>query len=289
EISDRFTLETQARIDWYSGTELDWSGRLSGLYALDAGKRHVLRLSAAKAFRAPQISLREIRTNRVPLPSPPLPPGLFGVELRRGEDFENEETYSVEGGYFGRLSEEVTLRADFYQQWYTDLVGARVFDDPLGLGRTVAALENQGDATAHGIEIELAYAREGLRVSGWYAYNDFDLSEGPSQSVRAFLPARHKVGATARWRLDKRWTLIGNYRWSDTTQVDGVGNEEVGPNHRLDLAAAVNVMDGKGEIEFGVSDLLNRTEDAVRTIGTTGGAEFETPGRTLFVRFQIRF
>ena len=35
----------------------------------------------------------------------------------------NEETYSVEAGYYARLTDELTLRADIYHQWYQDLVG----------------------------------------------------------------------------------------------------------------------------------------------------------------------
>ena len=91
EITDRLDIEAQIRGDWYSETQVDWSGRLTGLYALDDEDSHILRASVAKAFRAPFLSIREARGSRIPLPPPPFGPGGFGIVLEEAEDAQNEE------------------------------------------------------------------------------------------------------------------------------------------------------------------------------------------------------
>jgi len=96
KLSKRFTLESQLRGDWYSQTQTDWSARIAGLYSLDEGNRHIARLSAAKAFRAPLTTLREMYTERNPLPSPPLPPALYPGNHYYNEELKNQQTLSVE-------------------------------------------------------------------------------------------------------------------------------------------------------------------------------------------------
>ena len=52
-VTERTTFELQGRLDDYTGTETDWAGRVTVLRALDQNQRRVLRIGAARAFRAP--------------------------------------------------------------------------------------------------------------------------------------------------------------------------------------------------------------------------------------------
>ena len=166
EATERLTVESQLRGDYYSGTSADWSGRLTGMYGLDSEKRHILRISGAKAFRAPLPGIRDTKTHRLPLASPPLPPGLFGVNLVPTAGVTNEEIYSVEAGYFARFTDHLTLRADAYYHWYDDLVGTVVMNP--GSPIPEYTVYNNGGATSPGTEIELAYKAHRGGVSVWY-------------------------------------------------------------------------------------------------------------------------
>ena len=285
-VSDHLTLEGQARIDWYSETSIDWSGRLSAFVSLDDASKHVLRFSAAKAFRAPQSGLQQIATQRVPLPSPPTPPGTFGVVLRRAGELDNEEIWSLEVGYTGKLRDDLTLRIDSYYQRYQNLTGAATFTDPLDLGRTIATIDDLGSASAVGVETELRFKRDNVTLSAWYAFNEFDFRGDSLQNARAFQPARHKAGVTARVSLTDWLTAVVNYRFTGLTPVE-VFTKAVQPHHRLDLSLTTKIA-GSGELTIGVMDLFDETDIPIDTIGSNDFAA-ETPGRTLFVRVQLLF
>lgn len=285
DATDRLTLELQGRADWYSGTELDWSGRATGLLALDADKKHIARLSVAKAFRAPLLGIRELQTTRFPLPSPPFPPGLFATNLiEQPDDFENEQIYSLETGYTAQLADGWSLRADAYWQRYNRLIGAKTI--AMGVPpQTFFQLDNLSNAKAYGFETELAWTSESARLSLWYALNDFEV-EG-EETVRAFLPSRHKAGITGRLSLPDEWILNANYVYATTTNRSAEVDLPVPSFHRLDLTLSRPLFDGKGEVLIGVSDLLDETDLEVFGVGSISG--HETPGRTFFARLQLEF
>ncbi|MBY0309214.1 MAG: TonB-dependent receptor, partial [Phycisphaerales bacterium] len=157
QVSDRFALEGQFRFDNYSGTKADWSARIAALYALDADQKHVLRIAAAKAFRIPLVGIRDLATQRIPLPSPPAPPDTFGLTLLRPGDLDHERVYTVEAGYTGQLSEHADLRVNAYYNRYTDLVGVVTFNPAPFVG----TLDNLDGADAMGVESELTFKYNG--------------------------------------------------------------------------------------------------------------------------------
>jgi len=287
KASDDLIVEAQLRGDWYSETQCDWSSRLTGLYALDDDERHVVRLSGAKAFRAPLAVLRRGTQQHVPLPSPPFPPDLFGVNLTRPlKSLENEETWSVETGYTGKITKRLTVRTDAYYQRFEKLIGYRASPDPLALGRLFTAPANIDGANAYGAEVELALKDKDWKVSTWYAYNGFQPDQ-KVQTARAYLPAVHKVGVTGRLFLPNDWTLNANYRYTTTTSGHHLGALMVvkpGPTHRLDLTVAKKVLQGDGEVLLGVSDILNSTNDG--TVAASGAGGHDVLGRTFFLRLQ---
>lgn len=282
-VTNQLTLESQLRGDYYSGTSADWSGRFAALYALDTAKRHVLRASTAKAFRTPLPGLRDLFIQRQPLP-PPAPSGIYTVNLIPDESVKNEEIYSVELGYFTKLTDHLTLRTDVYYQWYADIVGT-VLTNPDSM-IPVYTIDNHGEAQAPGAEIELAYKTEQGGASVWYAYNGFERDE-PGVDVRAFDPSPNKFGASAYAVLDKNWTLTANYRWSDITPAFNVSGNNVPGSHRLDLTLARKFADGRGELLFGIKDIFDETRDTISGIGAFN--QHPTPGRELFVRVELKF
>jgi len=286
QTTDRLTIESQIRGDWYSETQTDWSTRLSALYALDGKKDHTLRFSFAKAYRSPLANLRETSTNRLSLAGMGFP-GFWAINALAPSDLDNEETWALEAGYTGKLTENLTLRADTYYQRFTKLIGYRITPDPLPLGRTFYQPDNIDGADSWGSEVELALERKNGKLSAWYAYNDFQ-EDIYKQLIRSYAPARHKVGLTGRLFLNDGWALNANYRYTGTTPV--VGDTmifDIGESHRLDLALAKQFAEGRGEFMVGVSDIFNNTNGPNFGIGQV--TSHETPGRTFFVATQLRF
>ena len=281
QVTDRLVLEGQLRGDWYSPVQSDWAGRATVLYAVDAKKNHVLRFSTAKAFRTPSYAIRESISTRYPLGG-----GLYGYNLLKADDLVNEESWSIEAGYTGKLAEGLTLRVDPYYQRFDKLISSRTLPDPLGWGRTIAVMDNIAGADAYGVECELAWVGKAGKLSAWYAYNGM-ATDQTNQSMRAFRPSPHKAGLSGRLFLPQGWTLNANYRYVDTTAKDETMQHGYGSFHRFDIGVAKEVFKGHGEVMIGVDDILNTTDGAVYEVGAITG--HETPGRTFFVRLQVSF
>ena len=286
QTTDRLTIESQIRGDWYSETQTDWSTRLSALYALDEKKDHTFRFSFAKAYRSPLANLRETSTNRISLAGMGFP-GFWAINALAPSDLDNEETWALEAGYTGKLTENLTLRADTYYQRFTKLIGYRITPDPLPLGRSFYQPDNIDGADSWGSEVELALERKNGRLSAWYAYNDFQ-EDIYHQLIRSYAPARHKIGLTGRLFLNDGWALNANYRYTGTTPVVGDTTIfDIGESHRLDLAVAKQFAAERGEFMVGVSDIFNNTNGPNFGIGQV--TAHETPGRIFFARLLLKF
>jgi outer membrane receptor protein involved in Fe transport len=280
-IDEEWTLESQVRADWYSETSLDWAGRAALLRSMGDEKEHVLRFALAKAFRTPQSGLRELGTERFPLGG-----GLFGINLIPANDIDNEELYSVEIGYTGKLREGLTLRADAYYQYYEDLTGVIILPEPAPtLGRLFFTVDNIGSARAWGAETELKYQRDKFTGSVWYTYNDFSF-DITGQNARAFRPARHKVGTTLRYQPNEWLTLSANYRY--TSDTPGTFTVDVEEHHRLDLSTSIHIRDLNAELQFGVTDLFDETDLIIFDQSSTSFAT-ESVGRSAFVQLNMSF
>lgn len=279
DVTDRLKLEGQFRGDWYSETHRDWSTRLTARYALDQARKHNLRFSFARAFRAPYLSTRNNQTSRV------YHSGL-GVHLLNVDStnsLDNEKTWSVEAGYSSQLAEGVVLRSDAYFQQFDDLIG---FENSPILPTTFTA-NNIDGADSWGVETELSLKNETGQLSLWHAYNDFQANQS-DQKVRSYLPAEHKAGINGRLFLENDFCINVNYRYTTTTGVAGENRIfPIGMTHRLDLALSKGFSNQRGEFMIGVSDLLNETQGPNYISG--GVTAYETPGRTFFARLQMRF
>ena len=281
EINDRWTLESQIRADWYSETQVDWAGRAALLHSLDSEKDHVVRFALAKAFRTPQTALRDLDSNRISLGG-----GLFGINFIPAVDIDNEELYSIELGYTGKLDDGLTLRADAYLQYYQDLTGAIILPEPAPVvGRSFFTIDKIGAARAWGFESELKYQRDRFSASLWYAYNDFEF-DLTTQNARAFLPAKHKIGSTLRYAPNDWLTLNANYRYTNTTPE--TFSSEVEQHHRLDLSATFAIEELHAELQIGVTDLLDQTDLRIFDQSATACAT-EVPGRTAFIQLHMEF
>ena len=283
--ADRWTVEAQARIDDYSGTGTDWSGRLSVLRSLDSLSQQVLRLSVARAFRAPTIGLRAGTASRFPIG-----PGLFGLRVLAPQDLDNEETWSLEAGYAISRS-GIQLRIDVYRQEFDDLIGFLTFERPFlpGVVLIDSQAANLSSADSHGASIEFTLDRRNARLSAWYTWNDFEVDD-PPQVLRAYLPAEHKAGLRYLLRMPSDWTLQTLYRYSSMTNPDpGVQLSPTNPVdsfHRLDLTMSKGWRE-RFEWTLGIEDIFNETELAIPGLGSF--TSNETPGRNAFIRAQWSF
>lgn len=274
EMTDRLTFENQIRTDWYSKTDLDWSLRSSVLYDLDENDRHVLRFSFARAFRNPSVGLRKAGAGYLN--------GLFNT-FRPAEDLVNEESWSLEAGYSGRFSKELSVNINSYYQRYENILG--VNNQTVG-AVTNSTFSNNGGATGYGAEIEVAVKNEKHKTSAWYAYNGLT-TDVYDEILRAGYPANNKAGLSTRLFLQNDFVFDAKYIYYDFIRQHGDIVADTPSNHRLDLNLSKKIADGNGEIMFGVSDLLNRTSGPSFDVGKF--TAHETPGRTFFVRLQLRF
>lgn len=290
QVTDRWTVEGQARYDWYSGTEGDFAGRLAVLRLLDPDGNHVLRFGAARSFRTPQSGVRdfELRTQEIEIPG--LPVRLFGLNFDRPGEVNNEQLYSLELGYAGKLTDNISLNSDLYYQRYYDLTGiAAELEPEPQVGRQFFSVGNVGNATAWGFETELKYQDESNSFAVWYAFNDLQFSSGV-ENVRAFAPAPHKVGLRARTHLTDALVLSANYRFMDQTPaIVAFGIPDIRDNHRLDITLAIKDPSSTVEILLGVADVFDETDTPINTQSNPFGDPLETPGQSFFARVQIEF
>jgi len=280
KLNDRLTFEGQVRTDHYSKTQTDWATRLSAIYSMDEDKNHVLRFSFAKAFRTPFTSPRKTLTGRIPVGG-----DLYAFNVVPAVGLDNEETYSLELGYTGKLTRNLKLRADTYYQRFDKLIGyTKTYVGVLPYHRPT----NIDGADSWGSEVELTLEGKPGKISAWYAYNDFR-EDASQQGIRSYVPAQHKAGLTGRLFLPDGWTFNANYKFTDTTRTLVLDTTllEADPSHRLDLTLAKEFAKGKGEFMIGVSDLLNKTNGPNFGIGQLSA--HETPGRTFFARAQFKF
>jgi len=276
ELSERLTLETQGRLDRYNESGTDWSMRMAGLYALDDEKNHVVRAGVARSFRTPGVMLRELRMTGLG--------GLFNV-IQNPRELHNESTYALEAGYVGKLSNRVMVRIDSYYQRMEHLLGSvNQMVGPVSYSN----FANLRGANAYGGEFELGYKKDRYNLSTWYAYNEL-VTDKNDDAIRAYFPARHKVGARYSYRLVNDWLFQANYIYNDAihTNASNSPSDDASVSHRLDLTFSRKLFDKKTDILFGVADVLNETSDPVYDVSYF--TSYETPGRMFFINILHRF
>jgi iron complex outermembrane receptor protein len=275
--SERLTLEVQGRIDRYSESQTDWSLRLSALYALDEEQKHILCTAFGRSFRAPGVMLRETTLQGMS--------GLFNI-LPLPEKLKNESVYALEGGYSGRLTEHIQLRADGYYQRMEKLIGSAVVSE-IGPIQNSAFFNIDG-ANAWGADVEITCQMNPITLSGFYSYSNIQTDQ-KTQNVRAYLPAKHKTGLRLRWTLNELWTLNLNYVYNSPIPLSDSDNPpgDIAENSRMDLTFRRKIWKGKGEWFLGVIDLLNETRKPLYDISYF--TSYETPGRTFFTQIQLHF
>lgn len=281
QFSKQLLFEGQFRGDYFSEGDVDWSGRASTIYGLDSLMRHVLRLSVAKSYRQPVGFVRDATYFSDPATSP------VRLQFSVDKGMVTEQAYSLESGYKWSIREDLRFKSDFYYMWYENLIGidSQFSFSAAGTPGYDLMVTNTGNAEGYGAELELEYRTGSLLWNIWYAYNGFE-TEMYRQSIRAFLPARNKVGVNVRWFLDANWTVNGQYAYTDEVEEDVSGNF-VAPVHNLDLSISRAFMSKKGELMLGVSDLLDKEYGPVPDLDQ--GIDHRIVGRTFFLRAQYTF
>lgn len=279
--SRQLAFESQLRVDYFSEGDVDWSGRFSSIYGVDTDMDHVLRLSAARSYRQPVGFIRNAVYDS--------PPGTLPFEqhYRVDSDMNPEEAWSLEAGYSWNMEAKLKLKVDIYYMWYKDLIGGKGKWGITSSGETAVFVDvtNTGDADGFGGEAQLEYQAGALLWTAWYGYSNFE-TEYPHQSIRAFLPAIHKIGLKFRWTIVESWTLNGQYVYADGVKED-ISDGSLSSSNYMDVTVAKSFFERKGEIMLGVKDLLNKDYDPLVGIDQTAGNII--PGRTFFARFQYTF
>jgi outer membrane receptor for ferrienterochelin and colicin len=279
-VTQRLTLEGQLRLDDYSETTTDWSGRFMALYAMDEQQNHIVRAGFARSFRAPSVGIRRASSNYL---QAPFIGSIFRTESPDGYELDNEGTYSLEAGYTGQLSDNFSINVDTYYQRMEDLAGARISRvGPV----TNSKIDNINGASSWGAEPSLTWQYKAVKITGWYAYNGFKTDEF-AQLTRSTFPSQHKAGLTGRYNLDNDWIFNANYAFQNSIHTYKTTAVDYHTSNRLDLTLSRKFAKGKGELMFGVMDVLNETSAAVFDSGNM--ASLETPGRTFFTRLQLHF
>jgi outer membrane receptor protein involved in Fe transport len=281
--TERLTLEGQLRLDNYSETTTDWSGRFTALYALDPQQNHVVRAGFARGFRSPSVATRRGHSSYLSM-QPYLPFYMFETVPHEGSTLNNEETYSFEAGYVGRLSDNLSVNADTYYQRMERLIGVRSQTDMFGV--TTSTFDNVAGANSWGAETSLSWQYKTVKIIGWYAYNDMVTDEF-AQMTRSVFPSQHKAGLTGRINLDKDWTFNANYAFQNRIHTYATVIKDSSTYNRLDLTLSRKLAKSKGELMFGILDVFNDTTQPFADTGYL--TAHETPGRTFFTRLQINF
>jgi outer membrane cobalamin receptor len=269
EFNDRLTFENQLRTDWFSETCEDWSMRTAALYSLDKEHKHILKLGFGKAFRSPAAVARENIARAIG--------GFFELGLP-SKKLKNEKTESIELGYTGRISGNIVLKLDGYYQR---------FDNLIHLNSAATEWANLDGGDAAGAELELTLEEKWGKLSTWYAYNYFRTDQY-AQGIRSFYPSYHKAGITGRFTMSNHWTLNSSYIYNDGTILPMSGElDETDILHRFDISLSRPFAGEKGELMVGVTDVLNDNHDVIFPNGQF--TNHETPGRSAFLRLQLKF
>lgn len=283
-INDRWTLEAQGRLDWYSETELDWAARVALLRSLDDQGAHTLRVAGAKSFRTPQRTFQGLAAQAIPVA-----PGVFAVNLIEPDIRENEEVYSAELGYSGRLAPGFTARVDTFYQRYQDMTGNVALPEPApALGRIFSTVGTSNSAHAWGAELELAYKADSYEFTGWYTYQDLELDNNAG-GIRAYLPAEHKAGFRALYRPIDSWALSGNFSYtSGSESPSGLIPTTLPETYRFDLASTFEPWDGRLGFQIGVRDLFDESDSGLITVVSPTLTQ-PGLGRTVFAELRFEF
>jgi len=279
--TDRLTLEGQIRLDNYSETTTDWSARFTTLYALDEQRNHIIRAGFARSFRSPSVAVRRGTASYL---QAPVIGGLF-LTQRSPDGMDNEGTYSLEAGYTGQMTENLSLNMDAYYQRMERLIGVRNVTNPF-TGVTTSTFDNVNGATSWGTETSLAWQHRMGKITAWYAYNALTTDEF-AQITRSLSPAQHKTGLSSRWYLNENWTFNTNYVFQNGIDMFTSVVKDPHSFHRLDLTLSRRFAKDKGELMIGVMDILNQTTAPVACTGNL--TAHETPGRMFFARLQLKF
>lgn len=287
-LTPRWTVEGQGRLDYYSGTDTDWSARMTALYALDEAHKHVLRGSIARAHRTPLVVLRHSSLNFID----PIPPvGEYLFNFTGSPQLKNEKTWTIEGGYTAKLLETLTLLVNAYYQRFEDMIGYNRTMSTHSLNPAIPILAaealNIDAGDSYGVEVEVEKCFKQTVLSVWYAYNGFDADD--SGQFRSYAPAAHKVGCRGRLHIGQGWTLFSQYRYTGTTHsLMGTSKaQQIKNRHRMDISVAKRFLENRAEILVGIRDLFNNDDGP--NLGLPEMTGHETPGRTAFARMNYQF
>jgi len=287
-LSDKLLLTLGGRFDWYENFDGSWwdskyppkrkygsedefsfNPKFGVLYHLTEGT--ALRASIGRAFAAP--TLYELyRTST-----------WWGSEYRGNPDLDPEKNISYEVGVNQNIGEDFLGKLTFFYNDAEDFI-TTVFRGSEG-GMDIYQRENVGDVETSGLEVEARY-----RLSpSWsffanYTYTHTEIEEADQkpelEGKRLQRIPRHKAAFGITFADPKLFTLslVGNYMGSRYYNVENT--KRLNDYFTLDLKL-IRKITNHTEIGLEVNDLNNKT--------WRESYKYETPGRTINIRFKTEF
>jgi iron complex outermembrane receptor protein len=211
------TLVSSGRFDRHSLTGWEFAPRGSVIFA--ATERHLLRFSAAIAFRFPTLMENELQLDRSIAieETEPLVIDTLGVMLQGNRKLEAERLRMLELAYRAQLG-RVHLAATGFRYWLTEVIASTVpqFEPmPSGLHITSSFENLPGDTRAWGGELEarVKVTRQWSSFAN-YSYQKFDGILDPQTSANG--GPRHKVNAGGRF-VTGGFSLAAGAHWVGST------------------------------------------------------------------------
>jgi outer membrane receptor for ferrienterochelin and colicin len=290
KVSEKLRLTVGGRYDYHPLVGGRFSPRGNIYYSLSKNKNreHILRFSAAKAFRNPSFMdsymfIEEQLKRSLPPPLPPLELPL-AVITRGNPDLKAEGITAVEMGYHFAPVNGLKLKVNLFYNRYVDFIGRtrvnvyyeqnEIFPgSPGGVipKMLVSSIQNGGDARGVGGEIQLDYS-SAKQVSAFVNYSFEQITDAEDDPATAVVNEKdrvrpeypkHKLNTGLRLLFKNGISVNLLAHWVDqTTRLipDSLGNSYlavVDDYFILNTRVGVVFWREKGELALSVFNLLN--------------------------------
>jgi outer membrane receptor protein involved in Fe transport len=226
-----------------------WSPSLQSRYEL--ANKDVLRLAISRTYKAPELVKLVPRRYTTDNNNNPTNPDEQG-----NPNLRPELAWGLDAAYEHYLGDGALVSVSTYLRRIRDVTQARLFQQD---GVWVEAPFNDGNASAHGIELEaklrLTTALD-VRANLARNWSRVDNVAGPDNRLESQTPATANLGADYRW---SRLTVGGNlnYQSAGPARQSALVMTSASPKRELDLYALWK-MNGKTQLRVSANNLLHQ-------------------------------
>lgn len=281
------TLGSKFEHNEHTGSEIQPSARLLWRMA----EHHSLWGAVARSVRTPSRTNRDVRINLAAIPSPGLP---TMIAVMGSDDFESEEVISLELGYRGQPSEQLTLDVNafynIYDKLYTSEASVPFVEGtpPTNLVMPIG-FDNLMEGESYGLDLSLNWqASLDWRLNVGYSWLNVDVRLDAASADTTNVTARedtspeHQMQLRSYWDIRHDLTLDATLLYSDATLVEGIDIKEF---TRLDLRLGWQL---SKELELSLVG-QNLLDDRHGEFADGESSPYTEVPRTIYGRLQFRF